>query len=82
MDTTEIYSFKENAWTEVGKLPARMEDLRAATINNRVLLFGNYTYFTYNMWISIFTQVDMMALAGIAFWNMILRLESGNRSAQ
>lgn len=42
MDGTEIYSFRDNTWTEAGILPARMDDLRAATINNRVLLFGNY----------------------------------------
>ena len=40
--TTEVYSYKDNVWTEAGKLPARMHDLRAATINNRVLLFGNW----------------------------------------
>ena len=38
---TEIYSFRDNVWTETGPLPARMRSMRAATINNRVLLFGN-----------------------------------------
>ena len=41
IDTTEIYSYKENTWTEAGPLPARMNSMKAATINNRVLLFGN-----------------------------------------
>ena len=41
VDTTEIYSYKNNVWTEAGKLPARMSEMRAATINNRVLLFSN-----------------------------------------
>ena len=39
--TTEVYSFKDNAWSEVGKLPHNVTGARAATINNRVLLFGN-----------------------------------------
>ena len=41
LDSTEVYSFRANAWTEAGKLPVRMWGMRAATINNRVLLFGN-----------------------------------------
>ena len=41
LDTTEVYSFRDNAWTEAGKLPIRTKLGRAATINNRVLLFGN-----------------------------------------
>ena len=41
MDSTEVYSYRDNSWTEAGKLPARIQGMRAATINNRVLLFGN-----------------------------------------
>ena len=41
MDSTEIYSFRDNVWTEAGKLPVRMTSMRAATLNNSVLLFGN-----------------------------------------
>ena len=48
LDTTEVFSFRDNAWTEVGKLPAKkysiisaMDSITIATINNRVLLFGN-----------------------------------------
>ena len=41
IDTTEIYSFRDNVWTEAGPLPAGIYGMRAATINNRVLLFGN-----------------------------------------
>ena len=44
-DTTEVYSFRDNIWTEAGKLPFAMNFLRAATINNRVLVFGKYEYF-------------------------------------
>ena len=40
LDTTEVYSFRDNAWTEAGKLPVSNKLGRAATINNRVLLFG------------------------------------------
>ena len=39
LDTTEIFS--DNVWrTVAAKLPAPMYNLRVATINNRVLLFG------------------------------------------
>ena len=34
LDSTEVYSFRANAWTEAGKLPARMRELRAATVSN------------------------------------------------
>ena len=40
LDTTEVYSVRDNVWTEAGKLPARIRAMRAATIDNRVLLFG------------------------------------------
>ena len=36
-----MYSYRDDAWTEAGKLQARMYGMRAATVNNRVLLFGN-----------------------------------------
>ena len=45
LDSTEVYSFSDNFWTEAGKLPARMSSVRAATVKNRVLLFGNYDHF-------------------------------------
>ena len=39
LDSTEIFS--DNVWKTVsGKLPVPMYDLRAATISNRVLIFG------------------------------------------
>ena len=39
LDSTEL--FIDNVWrTVAGKLPERIENLRAATINNRVLIFG------------------------------------------
>ena len=46
LDTTEVFSFSDNAWTKAGKLPAGMAEMRAATINNRVLLFGNYSIYS------------------------------------
>ena len=40
LDTTEIY--KDNDWrTVAGKLPFVMGYMRATTLSNRVLLFGN-----------------------------------------
>ena len=40
LDTTEVY--QDNVWrTVAGKLPVPVASLRAATVNNRVLLFGN-----------------------------------------
>ena len=41
LKSTEVYSYRDNTWTEADNLPARMSGMRAATINNRVLLFGN-----------------------------------------
>ena len=39
-DSTEIY--RNNAWmTVAAKLPAKMFDMRATTINNKVLVTGN-----------------------------------------
>ena len=38
LDSTEI--FKENVWTEVGKLPVGIGVIKGATIDNRVLIFG------------------------------------------
>ena len=38
LDTTEVYS--ANVWRTVGKLPVAMTHVRAATVNNRVVLFG------------------------------------------
>jgi len=42
LDSTEVYSFKDNSWTEAGKLLVRIHGMRAATVNSRVLLFGGY----------------------------------------
>ena len=40
LDSTEIFS--DSVWrTVAGKLPEPMNDLSVATINNRVLSFGN-----------------------------------------
>ena len=43
LDSTEI--FNDNIWrTVTAKLPTSMDMLRVATINNRVLCFGNLKY--------------------------------------
>ena len=43
-DSTEVFS--DNVWrTVVAKLPAQTNGLRIATINNRVLSFGNSLFF-------------------------------------
>ena len=40
LDSTELY--QDNVWrTVAGKLPVPLASLRATTINNRVLVFGN-----------------------------------------
>ena len=45
-DTTETFAGDDGAWTTTGaRLPRPMEGLRAATIDDRVLIFGNYTLF-------------------------------------
>ena len=46
LDTTETFAGDEGAWTTTAaKLPRPMRGLRAATIDDRVLIFGNYTLF-------------------------------------
>ena len=43
-DTTETFAGDEDTWTTAGaRLPRPMDGLRAATIDDRVLIFGNYT---------------------------------------
>ena len=45
-DTTETFTSGEGAWSLAGaKLPQPMRGLRAATIDDRVLIFGNYIFF-------------------------------------
>ena len=40
LDSTEVY--QDNEWrTVAGKMPMPLASLRATTINNRVLVFGN-----------------------------------------
>ena len=39
LDSTEIY--QNNAWTTAAaKLPAKMIDMRATTVDNKILVFG------------------------------------------
>ena len=41
LDTTETFASDEDSWTTTGaKLPRAMRGLRAATIDDRVLIFG------------------------------------------
>ena len=42
LDSTEIFS--DNFWRYVAKLPTPMQNVKVATINNRVLAFGNSFY--------------------------------------
>ena len=43
LDTTEVY--QDNEWRTVsGKLPRAMYDMKAATINEKILLFGIYHF--------------------------------------
>ena len=43
LDSTEIFS--DNVWkTLTAKLPAPMGSMRTASINNRVLAFGNFLF--------------------------------------
>merc|ERR1712037_45664 len=42
-DTTETFASNEDMWTTSGgRLPRPMSGLRAATVNDRILIFGGY----------------------------------------
>ena len=44
LDTTETLAGDEDTWTTAGaRLPRPMSGLKAATIDDRILIFGNYT---------------------------------------
>ena len=44
-DTTETLASDEDMWTTAGaRLPRPMSGQRAATIDDRILIFGNYTF--------------------------------------
>ena len=46
LDTTETFTSDEYTWTTTGaRLPRPMGGLRAATIDDRILIFGNYNLF-------------------------------------
>ena len=46
LDTTETFTSDEDSWTTTGaRLPRPMGALRAATIDDRILIFGNYILF-------------------------------------
>ena len=61
LDSTEIFS--DNVWrTVAAKLPSTLSATRVATINNRVLAFGNSLLFVID-WIlkyDVFLQVGPM----------------------
>ena len=48
LDSSEVYSYRDNVWTEGGKMPDRMYGVRAVTVNNRVLLFGMINLYPFN----------------------------------
>ena len=44
LDTTETFATDEDTWATAGaRLPRPMHGLRAATIDDRIRIFGNYT---------------------------------------
>ena len=46
LDSTETFDGEVGSWAISGaKLPRKMSGLRAANIDNRVLIFGNYPSF-------------------------------------
>ena len=46
IDNTEVYDSDIGSWAISGaKLPQPMRGLRAANINDRVFIFGDYTFF-------------------------------------
>ena len=46
LDTTETLATDASSWvTSTAKLPRPMQGLRAANIDDRVLIFGNFTLF-------------------------------------
>ena len=46
LDSTETYDTDGGGWVTSGaKLPQPMYGLRATNIDDRVLIFGNYTFF-------------------------------------
>ena len=46
LDTTETLDTDASSWvTSASKLPRPMQGLRAVNIEDRVLIFGNYTLF-------------------------------------
>ena len=46
LDTTEIFAGDEDTWATSGaRLPRPMYALSAATIDDRILIFGNYILF-------------------------------------
>ena len=48
LDTTETLASDEDTWVTAATLPRPIDGLRAATIDDRVLIFGNYMYFIYH----------------------------------
>ena len=42
IDSTELYDPSISTWTYGARLPSRRDGLRAANINNRVLVFGKF----------------------------------------
>ena len=54
LDSTEIFSYRDNVWNTLAeKLPSKISGVRATTINNRILIFGNYDHFCIVMFLII-----------------------------
>ena len=50
LDTTETLDTGASSWVTSGsKLPRPMQGLRAVNIDDRVLIFGNYTLFNISL---------------------------------
>ena len=76
LDSTEIFS--DNVWrTLTAKLPVPMDNMEVATINNRVLLFGNLFYCCLNVkCISSGGYVSTESVAGKDILEFNLQTES------
>ena len=82
LDSTEIFS--DNVWrTVAGTLPAGgLYDLRMATINNKVLIFGIH-FLSNKIYEGLFLKVDReVEVLKTIFCSSTMRLNHGQRSEQ
>ena len=71
IDSTEIFS--DNVWrTVAARLPAPMSEFRVATINNRLLAFGNWLLFVMDYLVyDAFLQVGFVGLGTRIIWRKL-----------